>query len=90
MKMSLDKAKALAEEAVAALGTASGYDFALIYDKTVEVNQGWVFFYNTREFIDTGNVTSRLAGNGPIFVSRTGVVRNLPSAIPWAVAIRSF
>jgi len=90
MKMSPDKAQLLAEEAVAALGSASGDDFALISDRTVEVNEGWIFFYNTREFIETGNFDSCLAGNGPIFVNRNGVVRNLPSAIPWDVAIRSF
>jgi hypothetical protein len=89
MKMSLDKAKVLAEEIVATLGSASGDDFALIVDKTIEVNEGWIFFYNTREFIETGNFNSRLAGNGPIFVNRNGVVRNLPSAIPWEVAISS-
>ena len=89
MKMSPDKAKVLAEKAVAALGSASGDNFALIYDKTIEVNEGWVFFYNTREFIETRNFTSRLAGNGPIFVNRNGVVRNLPSAVPWEVAIRN-
>jgi Immunity protein 35 len=87
MKMSLDKAKVLAEEAVAALGSASGDDFVLIYDKAIEVNEGWVFFYNTREFIETGNFTSRLAGNGPVFVNRNGVVRYLPSAAPWDIAI---
>ena len=89
MKISADKAKVLAEEAVAALGSASGGDFALIYDRTVEANEGWVFFYNTREFIETGNSDSRLAGNGPIFVNRNGVVRNLPSAVPWEVATGS-
>jgi Immunity protein 35 len=81
--ISSDRAKALAEEAVAALGD----EFAMISDKTIEVSGGWIFFYNSREFIETGNPISALAGNGPIFVDRTGAVRHLPSALPWDEAI---
>jgi hypothetical protein len=79
-----ERAKELAEEAVAALGD----EFALISDKTIEVSGGWIFFYNSREFIETGNPISALAGNGPIFVDRTGAVRHLPSALPWDEAIK--
>jgi len=31
---------------------------------------GWVFFYNNREFIETGNPRKRYAGNAPIIVDR--------------------
>lgn len=84
-----DRAEELAEEMVAALGAACGDEFSLIYEKTIEVAEGWVFFYNSREFIETGDFISALAGNGPIFVDRSGAIRQLPSAVPWDIAIRS-
>jgi Immunity protein 35 len=86
--ISPDRAKELAEETVAALGAARGDEFALICDKTIEVSGGWVFFYNSREFIETGNPISALAGNGPIFVDRGGAIHHLASAVASEEAIR--
>lgn len=56
--------------------------------ETKEVEGGWVFFYNSRDFVRTRNPLDALAGNGPIFVSRRGVLTELPSAIPWEGALR--
>jgi hypothetical protein len=86
--ISRDQAKALAAETVAALGEASGDEFVLVCRQTIEVNEGWIFFYNSREFVETGDPISALAGNGPIFVDRNGDVRRLPSGVPWDEAIR--
>jgi hypothetical protein len=87
--ISFERAKALAEETVAGLAAANGGEFALVHDETVEVNEGWLFFYNSREFIETGDISFALVGNGPIFVNRGEVVRRLPTAVPWDLAIRS-
>jgi Immunity protein 35 len=81
-------AKVLAEREVGAIAAATGDDLVVIHDDTVEVAQGWVFFYNSREFVETGDFRDALAGNGPIFVDRDGLVRILPTAIPWETAIR--
>jgi hypothetical protein len=89
MNISMYEAEALACELIAVLGAASHDDFALLREKTVATDDGWVFFYNSREFIETGDPISALAGNGPIFVSKNGEVRQLPSALPWEQAIRS-
>jgi hypothetical protein len=86
--ISFDKAKASAEEFVAGLASASGVEFALYADETIEVNEGWVFFYNSKEFIETGDFASALAGNGPIFVDRSGNLRSLPSGMNWEDALR--
>lgn len=37
---------------------------------TVETDHCWVFFYNTREFIETRSAIFALAGNAPIFVAK--------------------
>jgi len=89
MMISFDKAKALAEKFVADRGSAIGDEFTLYADKTIEVNEGWVFFYNSKEFIETGNDEFALVGNGPIFVDRNGKLRTLPSGTNWEDAIRS-
>jgi hypothetical protein len=86
--ISFDRAKALAEESLAAHAAASGDEFVLLEDKIREVREGWIFFYNSSEFMKTGNPISGLAGNGPILVDRHGTLRHLPSGVPWQDAIR--
>lgn len=44
---------------------------------------GWVYFYNTRRFIDDGDLRSAIAGNAPIVVLReTGEVLVTGTAHP--------
>jgi hypothetical protein len=44
---------------------------ATIIDRaTQEFDVGWVFFYQSSRFLETGDVQYRLAGNAPLFVSR--------------------
>ncbi|WP_426425763.1 YrhB domain-containing protein [Bradyrhizobium genosp. A] len=88
--MSPDQAMALAQAEVMKVGIACGDDLALVSEQTLEVAEGWIFFYNTREYIETGNSSSRLAGNGPILVDRAGCVHHLPTATPWEDALAQF
>ncbi|KRR17402.1 hypothetical protein CQ14_31425 [Bradyrhizobium lablabi] len=81
-------AKVLAEREVDAIAAAVGDDFVVIHDETVETAEGWVFFYNSREFVETGDFRDALAGNGPILVDRHGLVKRLPTGIPWETAIK--
>jgi hypothetical protein len=87
MNISVTQAKNIAEEIVNKLAVSNDDEFALIDDETTEIAEGWLFFYNSRDFIETGNPGSCLVGNGPIFVNREGVVRRLPSAVSWQTAI---
>ncbi|WP_245319893.1 YrhB domain-containing protein [Bradyrhizobium sp. LMTR 3] len=68
------------------LADASNDEFDIVRNEAID--EGWLFFYDSKEFAETGNYSSRLAGNGPIFVDRSGAVKALRSAIPWQVAIR--
>ncbi|WP_084293133.1 YrhB domain-containing protein [Bradyrhizobium sp. WSM3983] len=88
--MSPDQAMALAEAEVMKVGIACGNDLALVSEQTLEVTEGWVLFYNTREYIETGNSGSRLAGNGPILVDRAGCVHHLPTLLPGKTRLRDF
>ncbi len=38
---------------------------------TEEHEFGWVYFYSTREFAETGDIHDSLVGNGPLIFNRT-------------------
>jgi hypothetical protein len=40
----------------------------IIEDATVEKEYGWIFFYNSRKHLETGDILYALAGNGPLVV----------------------
>jgi hypothetical protein len=44
--------------------------FVVVEENTMEKPFAWIFFYNSKKFIDTGISRYRLAGNGPIFVNK--------------------
>ena len=39
-------------------------------DRTLERDFGWVFFWNSREFVETGDTRSALLGNAPFIVDK--------------------
>lgn len=73
----------IAQAKVHELASAAGDDFALQPNRTREIEQGWVFFFNSVDYVRTGNYIHALAGNGPLLVLRNGNVIMLPSAVPW-------
>lgn len=83
------RARALAEAKVYGMGNAMGEVFAISHASTQTVDKGWVFFYNTEEFLKTGNPLSALAGNGPLLVLRNGQVKVLPTSLPWQEAVQN-
>lgn len=83
-----ESAISLASQRLDQLAQAAGDQFEILPDFTREVEQGWVFFFNTADFVRTRNPASGLAGNGPLLVTREGVIHELPSAIPWEDAVR--
>jgi hypothetical protein len=62
---------------------SSGEPFVLVENSTIEKPFGWVFFYNSKRFLETGENSSRLAGNGPVIVNKhSGSVEFFGSARP--------
>ena len=65
------------------LATGRKYKFALIEERTREEDFGWVLFYNTEEFVRTGDRAWQLAGNAPLIVDRvSGVLTVTGTAHP--------
>jgi hypothetical protein len=61
---------------------SAGMPLAIRQGDTREYKDGWLFFYNTEDFHKTGNLSSRLVGNGPLFVKRTGEIIELATHQP--------
>ena len=66
---SYKQALATAQEYLAKLQTEIDEKIVLSEDLS-EHEKGWIFSYNTKEFFDTGNPLSGLAGNAPFLVER--------------------
>ena len=63
--------------------SASADPFVLVEKSTIEKPFGWVFFYNAKRFVETGESRYRLAGNGPVIVNKhNGSVEFFGSAKP--------
>jgi hypothetical protein len=85
------KAAQLAADHVKKLNAGCAEEFALAADRMIERDQCFVFFYNTKRFLETGDNRYRLAGNGPILVSkRDGYLHAYGSNRPVEVFIADF
>jgi hypothetical protein len=72
-------AETIAGQHLADLGKKMGLPLQLT--KIQEEPFGWVFFYQSKEYIETENISSMLAGNAPFIVDRVaGKVQVLGTA----------
>ena len=44
--------------------------FVIIENLTVEKPFGWIFFYDSKKYLETGSIDHAIAGNGPVFVNK--------------------
>ena len=65
MSLDIKTARKLAEKE---LEDQSGVDAVITYEE--ETESGWVFYYESKEFVETGRIGSALAGNLPIMINR--------------------
>jgi hypothetical protein len=62
----ISEAKALAEERLARI-----YSEAVVLDdSTVETDFGWIFCWNSKRYLESGDYRDALAGNVPLIVDR--------------------
>jgi len=59
-----------------------GFIPVIVDADTQELSWGWVFFYNSKEYLETSDVIYALAGNAPIVVTREGDVIETGTARP--------
>ena len=45
-------------------------DCVILEDETIERTWGWMFFYQSKAYVETGDFREMLGGNAPIIVNR--------------------
>lgn len=90
MSLDLKNALDLANIRLRNIEKECGEKLDIIHAESKRADNGWLFFYNTEEFIITRNFSAALAGNGPIFVSDNGEVDQIPSYMDWQDLISKF
>ena len=79
--LSLEEAKVRAESELSRLQLE--YPALLLDHATTEFELGWVFFYQSEEFVRTGQPSAQFAGNAPLLVNRfSGEVAATGTALP--------
>ncbi|RRD59055.1 hypothetical protein EII20_00940 [Comamonadaceae bacterium OH2545_COT-014] len=72
--MKIQEAKKIAEKYISKnIPPPEGDEYKIIEEAIFEMTDGWYFPYQSKNFIETGNMNFSLVGNWPVFVSRSGV-----------------
>ncbi|MBW8185385.1 YrhB domain-containing protein [Shewanella nanhaiensis] len=66
--ITLNDAKSLAQKYIAKLDL--GEELVILDDETLTESFGWVFFYNTKKFQETGDFRYMVGGNAPIIIDK--------------------
>lgn len=63
--------------------TDQAVELAIIDSETIEKEYGWVYFYQTTEYLKTGDIVDGLVGNAPYIVNKyTGELIETGTANP--------
>lgn len=68
MAHTVEQARELVRQKLDAMPGGKG--FRILDASVSELREGWVFNYQSAEFLETGNISKALAGNIPMFVTR--------------------
>jgi len=89
--MTKDEARAAAQEFVRDMASAIGLELLLLEDLTQEEEFGWVFFYDSKAYVEDGESSLALAGNAPFIIDRrTGALHETGTALPTERYLSSF
>jgi hypothetical protein len=79
----IQEARAKVEQLLEGLSARVGIELAIDDSATRQEQWCWVFFYNSRAYLETGSFSHALTGNGPIVVEKdTGAIHELATARP--------
>ncbi|MBB3922807.1 MULTISPECIES: YrhB domain-containing protein [Xanthomonas] len=75
MMLTRTQAQALVEARLSTAADEAACDVVVVDSATIERSFDWPFFYESRLYLETGELVHRLAGNAPLIVNRfTGEV----------------
>ena len=69
MTVTFAQAKEIARDELLSIGGGE-VALQLFLNKTEEFDVGWVFYYQSARFIETGDLNEMLVGGAPLFISR--------------------
>jgi hypothetical protein len=79
----MQEARGLAKRHLAELPMSPPTELAILDEHTMETEFGWVFFWNSKQYQETGEFQYALAGNAPLIVDRRdGSVHETSTAEP--------
>ncbi len=64
------KAKDIAQEELSRMSKKSLIELAIMDGQTIEFQYGWVFFYQSKKFLETNNMDCMVAGNAPFIIDK--------------------
>ena len=80
-KITAENARAIADQFLKILyGPAT--DAVIVDQGTREEGFGWVYFYDSKEYLETGDISTMLVGNAPLIVDWNGRVYQTGTAFP--------
>ncbi|GAA0561926.1 YrhB domain-containing protein [Chitinophaga japonensis] len=68
--ITLDDAINIAREYLHSVRVTPPLELELLLDDVIEFEYGWVFFYQSKEYLKTGDILDALGGNAPIIVNK--------------------
>lgn len=87
-----DEARRLVEAKISTWRlVAPGAEIVIVDASTRETDFGWIFFYQSKEYLETGVLKYALAGNAPFIVDRdSGEIVETSTAYPIEHYIEEF
>jgi hypothetical protein len=75
--LTMNKAKSLALESIARTTERSHQDLRVIDELTQCRRLGWIFFYESRAYLETGDTAQAIGRTGPVVITHRGDVHHL-------------
>lgn len=70
MSIDIKDALGVVNRKINIIGNISGIELQIMHEQTIDRQFYWVFFYNSKTFLETGNLSFALAGNSPLIVDK--------------------
>lgn len=79
--ISREEADRIAQEALLTTERESRLKLVLLAEATKETPFAWIYYWQSAEYVETGNIVFLLGGNSPILVDKAdGAITFLPTA----------
>ena len=77
------EAQGLAEQYLSKIRISPTTELAIAGEHTIETDFGWIFFWNSKKYLETDEFEYALAGNAPLIVDRRdGSIHETSTAEP--------